>query len=232
MCLTSTFRAVEVTSGWFQRHHNVGLIFRHWRCFLHQQLSAEALVLTSLSSHTDVWHQALRSCLSRQEIELINSVIYAGKQWRGGVFQPARCSCKIWVPEVRGCVPILYCTLILYYYTNNMYYIQNNCALFGQLGYIKIMYFIILHSTRKMFFHVFIIHCFVFWDVPWVVASVSTLCLHFYFLHLHCAMHCGTIASINTTFNNQVTSVCILAIHNHLLAWMNYTLRNIVRISV
>lgn len=80
--VSSTFRAVEVTGGWFHRDHNVGLTFWPWRWFLHQQLSAELLVLTSLSSHTDVWHWTLRSCLSRQEIELISPVIYVGSACR------------------------------------------------------------------------------------------------------------------------------------------------------
>ena len=58
------------------------LTFWPWRWFSHQQLSADILDFTSLSSHTDVWHRALRGCLSRQEIELISSVIYTGSACR------------------------------------------------------------------------------------------------------------------------------------------------------
>lgn len=79
---SSTFRAAEVTSGWFNRDRNVRLTFWPWRWFLHQQLSADVLVFTTLSSHTDVWHWAFRGSLSRQEIELISPVICAGSACR------------------------------------------------------------------------------------------------------------------------------------------------------
>ncbi len=125
--VSSTFRAVEVTDGWFHRDRNVGFTFWPWWWFLHQQLSAELLVLTSLSSLTDVWHWMLRSCLSRQEIELISHVMYAGSACRASselAHEESRFfNLQDFVAKSGSykwdhhCVPIPYKNVILYRYT-------------------------------------------------------------------------------------------------------------------